>query len=117
MVDGLVAAGGKFDAIGMSFYPGSGNLTAQVAACAANLADMNARYGRPVMLCEVGYAEKDPDTAKAFLTAILAAVAQAPGGQGVFYWEPESPPRSGYALGAWNDDGTASPALDAFAGR
>ena len=60
--DGLTKAGAKFDVIGMSYYPywDGVDYTKNINALGNNLNDMAARYGKEVMICEIGGAENNP---------------------------------------------------------
>lgn len=121
--DNLMAAGGRFDVIGMSAYPFWANLpwNTEVTEAAATMADMTSRYGVPTMVCECGYAESDPSDCYSYLVALIAATKQA-GGLGVFYWEPEcygnwpSAANGGtYTMGAFTAAGEPSAGMNAFA--
>ncbi|WP_236018519.1 MULTISPECIES: glycoside hydrolase family 53 protein [Hymenobacter] len=118
--DKLTANGGKFDVIGMSYYPYwlKQDYTASIADLRANLLDMVARYpGKEVVVAEVGNDYTQVQNSYDMLTATLQAVRAVPQnkGLGVFYWEPEGAKSwSGYQLSAWGDDGKPSPALKAF---
>ncbi|HUJ45410.1 MAG TPA: glycosyl hydrolase 53 family protein [Opitutaceae bacterium] len=117
MFDGLTAAGAKFDVIGMSLYPKTDNWPALTAQCLANMNDMVARYGREVMVCEVGMDVNAPAVCKAFLTDIIAKTRSVSGGKGlgVFYWEPECHDNwQGYTMGAFDRSGRPTIAMDAF---
>jgi arabinogalactan endo-1,4-beta-galactosidase len=118
MFDGLKANGAKWDIIGMSLYPTITNYTTLDAQCLANMNDMVSRYGTPVMIVEVGIEADQPATAEAFLTDILQKVRSVPNkqGLGVFYWEPEAYNSwQGYTLGAFDNTGKPTVALNAFA--
>jgi arabinogalactan endo-1,4-beta-galactosidase len=54
MFDGLKANGAKYDVIGMSLYPSTSNWSALGSQCLANMEDMVTRYGKEVMISEVG---------------------------------------------------------------
>lgn len=118
--DQLTANGGKFDVIGMSYYPYwlKQDYTASIADLRANLLDMVARYpGKEVVVAEVGNDYTAVQNTYAMLVATQQAVRAVPRGKGlgVFYWEPEGAKSwSGYQLSAWGDDGRPSPALKAF---
>lgn len=116
MFDGLTANGAKFDVIGMSLYPTSGNWPALTSQCLANVNDMVARYGKEVMICEVGMDVNAAVACKAFLTELIAQTQAVAGGKGlgVFYWEPESYNWQGYSLGAFGGNGRPTVALEAF---
>jgi arabinogalactan endo-1,4-beta-galactosidase len=101
--DSFQAAGGKWDVIAASFYP-YWQPSDSVAMLQANLNDMVSRYGKPVMVAEVGGLYDDPSGTKTLLSQVKGVVASIPQNQGlgVFYWEPESSPTvvGGYLLGA-----------------
>ena len=117
MFDGLKANGAKWDIIGMSLYPSTTNYTTLDAQCLANMNDMLTRYGTPVMVVEVGMEADQPATTQSFLTDILSKVKSVNNkqGLGVFYWEPEAYNWQGYGLGAFDNTGKPTIALDAFA--
>ena len=118
--DTLTQHGGRFDVIGMSYYPYwlKQNYTASIADLRANLLDMVARYpGKEVVVAEVGGDYTAVQNTYDLLLATQQAVQAVPQGKGlgVFYWEPEGAKRwSGYQLNAWGDDGRPSPDLRAF---
>jgi len=117
MFDGLKANGAKYDVIGMSLYPTTSNWADLDKQCLYNMNDMVARYGKEVMLCEVGMDVTQPATCKAFLTDILAKTKSVSGGKGigVFYWEPECYGEwNKYYKGAFDSKGKPTIALDAF---
>lgn len=114
--DNLKSAGGKWDAIGMSLYPDTSNWQAYDTEIAANMKDMVSRYGTGVVVSEVGMDWRQAATAKVMLIDLANQVrALGSKGLGVFYWEPDAwPGWQGYTLGAVNDDGQLTEALDAF---
>lgn len=89
----ITTYGGKTDVIGMSYYPYwlGGDYSQSVSYVAANLSDMASRYGKEVMICEVGGLEGDENNSYGLLKATIDAVKSVPNskGIGVFYWEPE----------------------------
>lgn len=115
--DGLKNNGAQWDIIGMSLYPTASNWQSYNTQCLANINDMVTRYGKPVMVCETGFAANDAATAKAFLTDLMGKVKSVSNGNGlgVFYWEPEAYNWMGYGLGAFDSTGKPTIALDAFA--
>ncbi|MFD1872736.1 glycoside hydrolase family 53 protein [Hymenobacter bucti] len=118
--DNLTSNGGKFDVIGMSYYPYwlKQDYTASIANLRANLLDMVSRYpGKQVVVAEVGGDYTAVQNTYGLLVATQQAVRAVPQGKGlgVFYWEPEGAKSwSGYQLSAWGDEGKPSPALKAF---
>ena len=121
--DGLKANNAKWDIIGMSLYPsystgGAASWSTVNEQCLANMNDMVSRYGKPVMIVEVGMPVGDPATCRSFLTDIIGKTRSVSNnmGLGVFYWEPECFVNwNGYSLGAFDSTGRPTIALDAFA--
>jgi arabinogalactan endo-1,4-beta-galactosidase len=114
MFDGLKANGALYDVIGMSLYPETTNWQTLNNQCFANMKDMVARYGKQVMVCEVGMSVSAAATCNAFVTDIINKTNSVSGGLGVFYWEPQCHNWNGYTKGAWGSNGRPSTALDAF---
>lgn len=117
LFDGLKANGGKWDVIGMSLYPSPENWKTMNGQCISNINDMVSRYGSEVMICEVGMSWSNASASKAFLDDIIARAKGIKGKKclGVFYWEPEAHNNwEGYQLGAFNNNGSPTSALDAF---
>ncbi|WP_321479909.1 glycosyl hydrolase 53 family protein [uncultured Bacteroides sp.] len=117
LFDGLKSNGAKWDVIGMSLYPSADNWQTMNDDCVANMNDMISRYGKEVMLCEVGMAWDAPEVAEAFLTDLITKSKAIEGDKclGVFYWEPEAYGGwNNYALGAFDDSGKPTVALNAF---
>jgi len=109
----------KFDVIGLSYYPYwiKSDYTATILDLENNLKDMVTRYGKEVMVVEVGGDYTLVQNTKDMLTAVIKAVKAVPNnkGLGVIYWEPQGEKSwSGYQLNAWQSNGKPSPALDAF---
>jgi len=117
LFDGLLTDGGKWDVIGMSLYPSPTNWNVMDDACLTNMTDMISRYGKEVMICEVGMSWDSPTSAYNFLTDIINKTISIPNGKGlgVFYWEPECMASwNNYTLGAFDDSGKPTAALNAF---
>jgi len=116
LFDGLKTNGAHWDIVGMSLYPSTTNYTTYDTECLANMQDMVTRYGKPVMLCEVGMTATDPTDSRAFLTDIITKNNSLANGNGlgVFYWEPEAYNWQSYGLGAFDNTGKPTIALDAF---
>jgi arabinogalactan endo-1,4-beta-galactosidase len=117
MFDGLKINGAKYDIIGLSLYPSVTNWSTLTNQCLSNMNDMVSRYGKEVMVCEVGMSWDQPDACKAFLTDIITKVKSVPDskGLGVLYWEPQSYNNwQGYTLGAFDNSGKPTVALSAF---
>ena len=118
--DQLTANGGKYDVIGMSYYPFwlNQDYSASISSLQYNLNDMASRYGKEVVVAEVGGdAVAAPQNVYDMLVAVQNAVYGVPNGKGlgVFYWEPEGYRSfSGYQLSAWSNDGKPTAAMNAF---
>jgi arabinogalactan endo-1,4-beta-galactosidase len=115
LFDGLKAGGASWDVVGMSMYPTDATWQNQDSLCLVNMQDMVTRYGSQVMICEAGYAVSEPTVAFNFLSDLIAKTKSVSGGIGVMYWEPEAYNGwQGYQLGAFNQLGRPTQALDAF---
>ncbi|WP_256011739.1 glycoside hydrolase family 53 protein [Desertivirga xinjiangensis] len=117
MFDGLKNNGAQWDVIGMSLYPATNEWQSKNNQCLSNMQDMVARYGKEVMVVEVGMPAADATEAKSFIADLITKVKSIPNnkGLGVLYWEPQSYNSwKGYKLGAFTDNGRPGVALDAF---
>jgi Arabinogalactan endo-1,4-beta-galactosidase len=117
--DNLTNCNGKYDVIGMSYYPYWINCdyTETIASLDSNMKEMVSRYNKEVMVCEVGGDHSKIDNTYDMLKEVLIKTSAVPGGKGlgVFYWEPEGAENwSGYKLCCWGNDGKPTSALDAF---
>jgi arabinogalactan endo-1,4-beta-galactosidase len=115
--DGLKSNGTAWDVVGMSVYPQPAtwrNLESQVLT---NMKDMVSRYGKQVVISEVGMAMASADSGYALLKKLQADVASLSNGAGlgVFYWEPQAYGGwQGYMLGAFDDAGKPTKTMEAF---
>ena len=117
--DNLRRNGGKWDVIGMSYYPFWMHQDYRVSIdnLGTNLNDMAARYAKKVMVVEIGGEKSKPHNTYDMLVAVQKKVRAVPNGEGlgVIYWEPEAERSwSRYPLGCWGDDGRPTMALTAF---
>lgn len=119
--DAAKANGAKYDVIGLSYYPywleGKPDYTLSIDDLGNNLNDMVSRYGKEVMVVEVGGEDSKPQNTYDMLLAVQQKVKIMPDnkGLGVIYWEPEGAKSwSGYSLSAWGADGRPTKAMDAF---
>ncbi|WP_246096572.1 glycoside hydrolase family 53 protein [Paenibacillus sinopodophylli] len=117
-IGGLIANGAAFDIIGMSLYPSSTDWSSKVTQTISNSNNMISRYGKPVMITEIGMDYNQPAAAKSFVADIKTKIRNITGGNGlgVFYWEPQATPgyNGGYNKGAWQADGKPTIALEGF---
>jgi len=119
--DNATAHHAKYDVIGCSYYPywlkGNPDYTLSINDLGNNLTDMAARYGKEVMVVEVGNEAGKAQNTYDLLLAVMQKVKDVPNGKGIglVYWEPEGAQSwSHYALSAWGDNGKPTKALDAF---
>lgn len=119
--DNAKANGAKYDVIGFSYYPfwlkGNPDYTLSIDDLGNNLIDMASRYGKEVMVVEVGGEDNKVQNTYDMLIAVQKKVRAVPDkkGLGVIYWEPEGARSwSRYGLSVWGDDGKPTKALDAF---
>ena len=121
--DLLQANGGKFDMIGMSLYPevetgfgSSWNVRLDQQAitdCIANIKALNKKYGKEIILSEIGFHYTNAEGAKSTLQKFMREFGGADCLTGIFYWEPEAPQEEGYKKGAFANNKPTG-ALDAF---
>ena len=114
--DALKAAGGQWDVIGMSHYPPANDWPRYNQLIGATMADMVSRYGKPVIVTEVGMDWQKAATSRAMIRDLIARMAQqGEYGRGVFYWEPLAwPGWQGYTMGAVDSNGRLTEALQAY---
>lgn len=117
MFDGLKNNGAQWDIIGMSLYPTASNWSTLNSQCLTNMNDMVSRYNKDVMVVEVGMSWDQASACNSFITDLISKVKLVSSGRGlgVFYWEPESYNNwQGYTLGAFDNSGKPTTALNAF---
>jgi arabinogalactan endo-1,4-beta-galactosidase len=115
--DGLKNNGAKWDVIGMSLYPDVATWSTLNTQCLSNMNDMVTRYGKEVMIVEVGMSWDQPAACLSFLIDIIAKTKSIAGdkGLGVLYWEPQAYGSwQGYTKGAFDNSGKPTTALNAF---
>lgn len=121
--DNITTQNVKYDIIGASYYPywlGT-DYTLSINDLGNNLNNISSRYGKPVMIVEVGGLYTQVQNTYDMLTAVIQKVKAVPNnmGLGVIYWEPEGDVMwSGYNLSSWvstgNSEGKPTSALYAF---
>lgn len=119
--DGLKNNGGKWDVIGLSVYPywftTENDWENCNKDCLDNMNELVSRYGKEVMVVECGIAWDMAETAKRFLSDLIAKTKSVNNGKGtgVFYWEPQAYASwKEYQQGAFDDAGRPTVAMDAF---
>ncbi len=117
MFDGLTTNNAKYDIIGMSLYPTTANWSTYNSQCLSNMNDMVTRFNKDVMICEVGMSWDQASACNSFLSDLITKTNSVSNnrGLGVFYWEPEAYNNwQGYTLGAFDNSGKPTTALNAF---
>ncbi|MDE6305143.1 MAG: arabinogalactan endo-1,4-beta-galactosidase, partial [Muribaculaceae bacterium] len=117
MFDILEQNGGRYDMIGMSLYPfwaeqegASGGWRKIADDCIANISHLKQKYGKPVMICEIGMPYDEAENCRDLIAKMMKTDVE-----GIFYWEPQAPAgyNGGYTLGCFDND-APTVALDAF---
>ena len=115
--DYLTRHNAQYDMIGMSLYPSPDNWHVEAANCMRNLTMVASKYGKPVMICEVGMSYDRAEECRDFLAYMLDQGRNHTDGRckGVFYWEPQAPPHynGGYTKGCFLN-GRPTIALEPF---
>lgn len=111
--DILKSAGSKYDMIGMSLYPDPSNWQSTVNSCLANVKTVNEKYGKRVVIAEIGMDYREVEAADAMMRAMVKGCTESGVVDGIFWWEPESPQEEGYKKGCF-DGGMPTKALDIF---
>jgi arabinogalactan endo-1,4-beta-galactosidase len=117
-IGGIISNGAKFDVIGLSLYPSPADWATRNTQCLANMNDLVSRYSKEVMVVEVGMSWDQAAANKSFLTDLMTKVKSVSGskGLGLLYWEPQCYGNwKGYTLGAFDNSGKPTIAMDAFA--
>jgi hypothetical protein len=123
--DNAETQGVRYDIIGLSYYPywisPSGvfkDYNLSINDLGNNMNDMAARYGKGVMVVEVGGLDTQAQDTYNMLVAVIRKTLAVPGakGLGVIYWEPEGERNwtGGYPLSCWASSGKPTIAIEAF---
>jgi arabinogalactan endo-1,4-beta-galactosidase len=122
--DNAKIQGVRYDVIGLSYYPywisptGFKDYNLSINDLGNNMNDMASRYGKEVMIVEVGGPDNQVQNTYDMLVAVIKKTMAVPGnkGMGVIYWEPQGERNwsGGYPLSCWGSNGRPTAALDAF---
>jgi len=122
--DNAKTQGVRYDIIGLSYYPywisptGHKDYNLSINYLANNMNDMAARYGKEVMVVEVGGLDTQAQDTYNMLVAVIEKTLAVPAGKGlgVIYWEPQGERNwtGGYPLSCWSSSGKPTVALNAF---
>ena len=117
MFDGLKSNNTNYDIIAMSLYPNANNWKSLNEQCFENMKNMIERYGKEIMISEIGMDSNEAIACIDFIKDIIAKNKSLPNnkGLGVFYWEPQSYNNwKGYNMGAFTKQGKPSAAMEGF---
>lgn len=81
--------GGKFDMIGVSYYPDYDNWQQTNADAQTNLRKLYNEFHVPVMVVETGYSTYNETRAESVMKDLFAKMTVEEGCAGILYWEPE----------------------------
>jgi arabinogalactan endo-1,4-beta-galactosidase len=117
-IGGLINNGANFDMIAMSLYPSASGWNTAVTKTVNNAKDMINRYGKEIMISEIGMDNNQAAAGKSFVAAMKNQIRNLPGGKGkgVFYWEPQATPgyNAGYTKGAWQSNMMPTATMEGF---
>lgn len=117
--DQLAANGGKYDLVGMSYYPYwlNTHYSENIEDLKKNINAVIGRFGKDVIITEIGGIDEEADITHEMLSQVIKILREVPNnsGRGIFYWEPQGARSwSRYKLSAWGADGKPTKALKAF---
>ena len=116
MFDGLKKYKTRFDIIGMSLYPDAKNWQSLNQLCIENITELNVKFNKPTLLCEIGFNYSDPENGKMFVEDLKNRMNKLSKKQafGLMYWEPQAYNWKNYSLGAFDTSGKPTKILDPF---
>jgi arabinogalactan endo-1,4-beta-galactosidase len=116
MFDGLKKYKTRFDIIGMSLYPDAKNWSSLNQLCIENITELNVKFNKPTLLCEIGFNYSDPENGKMFVEDLKNRMNKLSKKQafGLMYWEPQAYNWKNYSLGAFDSSGKPTKILDPF---
>lgn len=114
--DGLKKYKTRFDIIGMSLYPDAKNWPSLNSLCIENIIELNVKFNKPTLLCEIGFNYNDPENGKMFVEDLKNRIVKLPKKQafGLMYWEPQAYNWKNYSLGSFDNTGKPTKILDPF---
>ena len=115
-VNGLKKYKTRFDIIGMSLYPDAKNWQSLNQLCIENITELNVKFNKPTLLCEIGFTYSDPENGKMFVEDLKNRINKLSKKQafGLMYWEPQAYNWKNYTLGAFDTSGKPTKILDPF---
>lgn len=116
MFDGLKKYKTRYDIIGMSLYPEAKNWLSLNQMTIENIIELNLKFNKPTLLCEIGFNYADPENGKLFVEDLKNSIKKLPKSQafGLMYWEPQAYKWKNYSLGAFDPSGKPTKILDPF---
>lgn len=85
-IGGLIDNGAQFDLIGLSLYPSPADWQGKVDQTITNANNLIAKYGKGIVISEIGMEYNEPAASKAFIFAIKTKVRNIGGGKGTGYF-------------------------------
>ena len=84
--------------------------------CIENIVELNAKFNKPALLCEIGFKYNDPENGKMFVEDLKNRIIKLSKKQalGLMYWEPQAYNWKNYSLGAFDNTGKPTKILDPF---
>jgi arabinogalactan endo-1,4-beta-galactosidase len=116
MFDGLKKYKTRFDIIGMSLYPEAKNWQSLNQMTIENIIELNLKFNKPTLLCEIGFNSADPVNGKLFVEDLKNRMNKLSKKQafGLIYWEPQAYNWKNYSLGAFDNSGKPTKIVDPF---
>lgn len=113
--DEITARNVPYDVIGMSHYPSKTDWEEKNVQLEENIGYLFERYGKPVMVTEIGMNTSDEEDCRNMIVDLISRVDGIAdnNGLGVFYWEPQAYGMK-YGKIAWHDNGRPTLAMDGF---
>ncbi|KAL3093837.1 hypothetical protein niasHS_004207 [Heterodera schachtii] len=112
--EALKKAGTNYDAVGISHYPNKSNWQQLNAQSEITMKQMISKFGKKVVVAEIGMKWSDADASEAMLADMFTRVkAMGNNGIGVFYWEPNLTPDH-YEMGAMDSSGKFTKSITSY---
>ncbi|KAL3091239.1 hypothetical protein niasHT_026498 [Heterodera trifolii] len=112
--EALKKAGTNYDAVGISHYPNKSNWQQLNAQSEITMKQMISKFGKEVVVAEIGMKWSDADASEAMLADMFTRVKEmGNNGIGVFYWEPNLTPDH-YEMGAMDSLGKFTKAITSY---
>ena len=111
------AKGGKYDLIGLSFYPEASSWQTRTQQICDNMKKLYSLYQKESLICELGMEWTQASACRNLISGLVQLTKDISNShcQGVMYWEPEAYHAwSGYSKAAFDNQGKPTIALEGF---